>query len=122
MARAYEDLDHIREVVFASWIVGAQFVHVFPERIGLEAIDTHVGLANGQLFRCAGLLLDDGAHRARGIANYAAVAGRVFEFGGDESRGGARTILMIHQCCEQRRRNQRAISVVHHQHPANMLQ
>ena len=101
MARASENLRHIGEVIFAGGIVRRQLARVLPEEIGAEAVDAHVGFADGKLLGRAGLLLDDGGDRATGVVNHAAVPGGIFHDGGEQDASGIARGLRMDQAAKR---------------------
>ncbi len=89
VAGAAEDLHHVGQVIFVRGIVGPHLLDVPPERSAPIAVDPHVGLADGQLFGRAGLLLHDSRHAAVRVAHHAAVAGGVVHDGGQQRAAAA---------------------------------
>ena len=115
VAGARQDGGHVGQVVFVRGVVGLDLVDVLPEEIGAEAVDAHVGLANGELFRSAGLLLHHVENVAARIADHAAVAGGVVHHGAHQDAGGGAFGLLRDQAAQRGGAQQRTIAVEHHQ-------
>ena len=122
MPGAYQNLDHIGQVIFARGVVGLELANVFPEQIGAETVDADVAFPNSQLLGRAGLLLDDGKHVAASVANHAAIACGVVEFRGHKRSGSIRMALMLHQRLEQRCGDLRAIAVIDYEQAAQAFE
>ena len=83
-----QDGRHVGEVIFARGVVGLDLIDVFPEEIRAETVDAHIGLADGELFRSAGLLLHHIENLSVRIADHAAVARGVVHHGAHQDAGG----------------------------------
>ncbi len=77
-----QDLDHVGQVVFARGIIRPEFLNVPPKRRRLIAVQAHVGLPDGELFRRAGALLHHACDLAVAVAQHASVAGGIVHHGG----------------------------------------
>ena len=85
------------------------------KQIGAEAVDAHVGLADGELLRVARLLLHHAEHVPVGIADHAAVAERILHVGAHQHTGGVAFGLLVDQPPQCGDAQQRRIAVEHHQ-------
>ena len=108
VAGARQDGRHVGQVVFARGVVGLDLIDVLPEEIGAETVDAHVGLADGELFRGAGLLLHHVENVAVRIADHAAVAGGVVHQGAHQDAGGGAFGLLRDQAAQRVGAQQRA--------------
>ena len=97
VAGAPQDRGHVGEVVFARGIVGLDLIDVLPEEVGAETVDAHVGFANGELLRSAGLLFHHIEDVAVRVVDHAAVAGGVVHHGAHQHAGGAAFGLLLDQ-------------------------
>ena len=89
VAGARQDRGHVGQVIFARRVIGLDLIDVLPEEVGAETVDAHIGLADGELFRSAGLLLHHIEDVAVRIADHAAVARGVVHQGAHQHAGGA---------------------------------
>ena len=110
MAGADQDGNHVGQVVFARRVIGADFVDVFPEEIGVVAENTRVNFADSGLLRRTGFLFHDFLNMAFGIADDASVAGWVGDFGGDYGCRGAAGTLKFGQALQSFGADERTVS------------
>ena len=74
-----EDIDAVREIIFALGIVGGQLAERLQKRLGAEAIEGYVDLFDFLLLRAGVLFLHDAADIARRIPDNPAIACRVLQ-------------------------------------------
>ena len=84
----FEQRDGVREIELAMRVFRAQRSEHRPEFGQGKAVDAGIDFANGALLGGGAFVLDDGHHAALLVANDAAIAAGIFNFGGEDSGGG----------------------------------
>ena len=90
-------------------VIRTQRVQARPQLFKREAINAGIHFLNGALLGRGAFFFDDGLHAAFGIANDAAVIGRVGDFGRENCGGGFAAAMRIEKQGERFAAQQRRV-------------
>jgi len=92
-----EERDGVGEVKLVMSVRGPERGEAGPEFFKREAINAGIHFADGALLGRGGFFFDDGLDAAFGIADDAAVVGRVVELGGEDGGGGFSAAVCVEE-------------------------